>query len=79
MYYLINQKNDLQSIVEKKHPKIKKLIKSLTETKGCYFSRITGSGSTCYGLYSNQKWSKVALNSLRKKYPNYWFSIAKTI
>ena len=45
MYYLINQKNDLQSIVEKKHPKIKKLIKSLTETKGCYFSRITGSGS----------------------------------
>ena len=79
IYFLINQKNDLQSIVEKKYPKIRKLITSLTETEGCYLSRITGSGSTCYGLYSNEKCSKVALDSMRKKYPNYWFSIAKTI
>ena len=80
---LINQisnlNNDLQSIVEKKYPVIQKLLLNITNEKGCYFSRMTGSGSACYGLFSNKSSSKVALKRLRKKYPKFWFSIAKTI
>jgi len=76
---LINSKNDLQSIVEKKHKILRKLLFSINEFKGCYFSRMTGSGSTCYGLFVDKKSSLVALKKLRKKYPKFWFSIAKTI
>lgn len=80
---LINQifylNNDLQSIVEKKYPAIQKLLFNINNEKGCYFSRMTGSGSACYGLFRDMRSSKVALKRLRKKYPKFWFSIAKTI
>ncbi len=77
--YLKNSKNDLQSIVEKKHKKISVLLNDIKNLKGCYFSRMSGSGSVCYGMFINQSCSKAALISLRKKHPKFWFSIAKTI
>ncbi len=77
--YIKNSKNDLQSIVEKKHPVIRRLISSIQRARGCYFSRLTGSGSACYGLFINENCAKVALTLIRKKYPKFWFSIAKTI
>ena len=79
IHFLTNKDNDLQSIVEKKHPIIKKLITEIGEKKGCYFSRMTGSGSVCYGVFKSQKTAKAALNRLKLKYPKYWLSVAKTI
>ncbi len=76
---LINSKNDLQSIVEKNHKILRKLLQNISDSKGCYFSRMTGSGSACYGVFVNKKSSLVALKKLRGKYPKFWFSIAKTI
>ncbi len=76
---LINSKNDLQSIVENEHKILKKLLFNINEFKECHFSRMTGSGSACYGLFVNKNSSLVALKKLRKKYPKFWFSIAKTI
>ena len=77
--YLINSKNDLQSIVEKKHKILRKLLLNINEFKECHFARMTGSGSTCYGVFVNKNSSMVALKKLRKKYPKFWISIAKTI
>ena len=77
--YIFNSKNDLQSIVEKRYQIVGELISDIRGQKGCYISRMTGSGSTCFGLFINENCSKVALNSLKKKYPKFWFSIAKTI
>ena len=76
---LVNSKNDLQLIVEKKHQIIKKLLKSIRNTEGCHFARMSGSGSTCYGLFFNKSCSLAALKKLRRKYPKFWFSIAKSI
>ncbi len=77
--YLVKDRNDLQLIVEKKHPIIKKLLKEILKEKGCCFSRISGSGSVCYGLFEDLIFAKKALNKLKLKYPNFWFSIAKTV
>ena len=77
--YLMKSQNDLQTIVEKRHPIIGKLLKNISEIKGCYFSRMTGSGSACYGIFENKNCSIVALKKLSGKYPKFWFSIAKTI
>ena len=76
---LIKSRNDLQSVVEKKFPSIKQLITNIKNEKGCYFSRMTGSGSVCYGLFKNQIFAKKALNNLRIKYPKFWVSLAKTV
>ena len=77
--FLINKNNDLQPIVENKFPIIKKLIIEIGQKKGCYFSRITGSGSVCYGVFKSEKTAKAALNRIKLKYPKYWLSVAKTI
>ena len=77
--YLSNSRNDLQFVVERKYPLIKKLLKDIKYEKGCNFSRLTGSGSVCYGLFRDQVFAKKALNKLKNKYPKFWFSLAKTI
>jgi len=76
---LINKKNDLQSIIEKKYPVIRKLIIEIEQKKGCYFARITGSGSVCYGVFKSEKTAKAALKRIKLKYPQYWSLVAKTI
>ena len=77
--HVLNNKNELQGIVEKKYPIIKKLLTDISIEKGCYFSRISGSGSVCYGLFKSEKNAKKALNKIKIKYPKFWFSLAKTV
>ncbi len=77
--YLKKSRNDLQFIVEKKYPQIKRLLRDINDEKGCCFSRLTGSGSVCYGLFRDQIVAKKALNKLKNKYPKFWFSLAKTV
>lgn len=77
--YLSNSTNDLQFVVERKHPSIKKLLKDIKSERGCHFSRMTGSGSVCYGLFDHKIIAKKALNKLKKKYPKFWISLAKTV
>ena len=72
-------KNDLQPIIEKKHPIIRKLLYEIKQTKGCYFSRVTGSGSVCYGVFQSKKEVIIAQNKIKSKYPNYWSTFVKTI
>jgi len=76
---LIYENNDLQSIVENRYPIIKRLISEIGQKKGCQFSRMTGSGSVCYGVFKSEKRAKAALNGIKLKYPNYWTRVAKTI
>ena len=77
--YLSKNRNDLQFIVERKYPILKRLLKDLKNEKGCQISRMTGSGSVCYGLFNNQYNAKKAFINLKFKYPKIWFSLAKTV
>ncbi len=77
--HILGQKNQLQSIVEKKHPIMKTLLTDISVEKGCYFSRMSGSGSVCYGLFNKESNAKKALSKIKTKYPKFWFSIAKTV
>ena len=79
MNLLINSKNDLQSVVEKKYPRLKTILNNIGLQEGCYFSRMTGSGSVCYGLFITPNSAKKAQINLKKIYPKFWISIAKTV
>ena len=74
-----NEKNDLQTIVEKKNKKIKKILNLIKLQKNCLFSRITGSGSVCFGVFLNKKSASQGLRSINKKLPKYWCVITKCI
>ena len=76
---LKNENNDLEEAVIKIYPKVKKIIDYIKSIKGCYFSRITGSGSACFGIFSNMKNAIYAQKLIKLKYPKYWCAVSKTI
>ena len=76
---LKNENNDLEETVIKIYPKVKKIIEYIKSIKGCYFSRITGSGSACIGIFSNRKNAIYAQKLIKLKYPNYWCVVSKTM
>jgi 4-diphosphocytidyl-2-C-methyl-D-erythritol kinase len=77
--YILNNKNELQPIVEKEYPIIKKLLTDISIENGCYLSRMSGSGSVCYGLFNNERSAKKALYKIKSRYPKFWFTLAKTV
>ena len=77
--FLINENNDLEETVVEIYPRIKKVIDYIKSQKGCYFSRITGSGSACIGIFSNMKNAIYAQKLIKLKYPKYWCVVSKTI
>jgi len=76
---LKHENNDLEKIVTKIYPKVKRIIDFIKSQKGCYFSRITGSGSACIGIFSNMKNAIYVKKKVRLKYPKYWCATSKTI
>ena len=73
------EENSLEKIVVLKYPVIKKILNELKLIKNCQFSRITGSGSACFGLFLTQKSADLGLSKIKKKFPKFWCVIGKTI
>ncbi len=76
---LKKENNDLEKTVIKINPKIGKLINFIKVQKGCYFSRISGSGSACIGIFSNKKRALYTKKLIKYKFPKYWTAVSKTI
>jgi len=74
-----NEKNDLQTISASKFPLIQKIVVNLGLLKGCHMSRMTGSGSACFGMFESKKLAKLGLKAIQKKFPKYWCVVTKTI
>ena len=77
--FLISQDNDLQKIVEKKHKNIQNILRFIKFQKNCILSRMTGSGSVCFGIFFNRKSANLAVKVLKKKFPKYWCVLTKSI
>ena len=77
--FLKKENNDLEKTTIKFYPKIRKIINFIKSQNGCYFSRITGSGSACIGIFSNMKSAIFAQKFMKLKFPNYWCVVSKTM
>ena len=73
------EENSLEKIVVLKYPVIKKILNELKLIKNCQFSRITGSGSACFGLFLTQRSADLGLSKIKKKFPKFWCVVGKTI
>ena len=76
---LFNENNDLQEAVIKFYPRIRKIIDFISDQEDCYFSRITGSGSACIGIFSNMKAAIYTQKLIKSKFPKYWSATSRTI
>ena len=76
---MIDEKNDLQNIACDKFSKLEKILDEISKQKGCLISRMTGSGSVCFGMFQSRRLASLGMKSLKKKFPRYWCVTTKTI
>ena len=77
--FLKREKNDLQDITVSKFSKLNLILNFISIQKDCYFSRMTGSGSACFGMFKSKKSAIAGLKIIKTKFPKYWCVFAKTI
>ena len=73
------KENTLEKIVISKFPIIQKILLELRFIKNCQFSRVTGSGSACFGVFLTKKSADLGLKKIKKKFPKFWCVVGKTI
>lgn len=72
LHHIITGENHLYETVKKINPKIEYILDELLSQDGCITARMSGSGSTSFGIFENQKLSEIAMNSISKNHPR-WF------
>lgn len=63
-------RNDLQNIVQECLPVIGHVLAAIGKT--AVFSRMSGSGATCFGLYSTRENAQTAADILSHDHPDWW-------
>ena len=72
-------KNDLEQYAKEKYPIIRQLIEEVKDQENCIISRMSGSGSTCFGIFEKKNDVVNAVNNLSKIYPNFWIHYEKVV
>lgn len=75
--WLSRTRNDLQLPALHLCPAIGETLIALAETQPLMV-RMSGSGATCYGLYSNEAAATQAAAALLAAHPSWWVKVAKT-
>ena len=75
--YLKRQRNDLQDIATIKYQEIKRVLDTIEKTQDVLLSRMSGSGSTCFGLYRSQEIAKRAVTYINKKNNKWWIKFSR--
>jgi 4-diphosphocytidyl-2-C-methyl-D-erythritol kinase len=66
------QPNDLEAPAIALQPVIEVVLTALRGFAGCQLARMSGSGATCFGLFSSAAEAEVAAKILLAKNPNWW-------
>ena len=73
--WILKQNNDLQKYSEKFVPEIKEMLIFLNSSRNCFFSKMTGSGPTVFGLFRKKIDAKKVYLLLKKKHPKWWSGV----
>ena len=72
--WLCNQRNDLQAAAISLEPCIAEVLERLERLEGCLLARMSGSGSSCYGIFSCMAEAKQAAGELKAAKPDWWIA-----
>ena len=70
--YLGRQRNDLENVVSNLFPEVKYLLKFIKSTNNCRLCRMSGSGATCFGLYTQKQHAQKAKELVKKRFSKAW-------
>jgi 4-diphosphocytidyl-2-C-methyl-D-erythritol kinase len=69
---LLAQPNDLEGSAIALAPVIAEVLAAVRTLPGCGLARMSGSGATCFALFSAKAYAAAAEKILRAKYPAWW-------
>ncbi len=75
--FMKQHQNDLQKITEEKHPEISEVLSDIQNQPGCIIARMSGSGSTCFGLFESQIYATQAHKNITAYRPTWWAKSGK--
>ncbi len=75
-HYLSATHNDLEKPALQIAPVIKEVITALQQQEGCFLSRMSGSGATCFGLFETSKMANDAVVNIKEYSNNWWIKSA---
>lgn len=64
--------NDLTTAAVGLMPEVKDILAAIEASPDCLLARMSGSGATCFGLYSDQTKAQIAAATLQAALPSYW-------
>lgn len=64
--------NDLQQAAEQLMPEIAAIIGVLNTSPDCLFAQMSGSGATCFGLFSDRGAARNAASIIHEQHPDWW-------
>ena len=70
--YLDDKLNMLTHAAKSEVPEIENCLRQIETTDACELSRMSGSGSTCFGLFKTLKDAQNAERSIREHNPDWW-------
>ena len=70
--WLSRQRNDLQDPARAVAPVISDVLDALSATKGCLLTRMSGSGATCFGIFSEDDLAEAAARDLEGRFTGWW-------
>lgn len=70
--------NDLQGPASRLIPQINPVLDALKSAPHCQLARMSGSGATCFGIYSQGRDAEQAARQLSEQYPQWWIWAVKS-
>lgn len=70
--WLATCRNDLEAPAIALVPEIALVLENLGGTEGCLLARMSGSGSACFGLYSDMRSARAAAAAIARDEPEWW-------
>ena len=77
--WLGKTQNDLQAAAAAIEPEILRVSDAIMESQDCLFARMSGSGATCFGIFSTPELANTAAHDLAQRFPSWWCIVSKTI
>lgn len=75
--WLRDMRNDLEQPAIEAEPVIGQVFTTLQKTPGCLLTRMSGSGGTCFGLYSDAETAGAAAGRLNEAFPGWWVAATR--
>jgi 4-diphosphocytidyl-2-C-methyl-D-erythritol kinase len=78
VHWLENTSNDLQTPAIAAAPVIQDVLDKLAGCDDCFLARMSGSGATCFGLFSSMVTAEKAALQLGQQNPSWWCVASQT-